>query len=405
MTMSGMIVGTPDYMSPEQAQGKEVDARSDIFSAAGVFYFMLTGRRPFEAPGLPGVLHKVVREDPLPIREHEAPSALAEMIAKGVHKDPGSRYQRCGDMAADIVRFKRQFDKDTRKLIASARERFDRVNELVSADRNLRGVLEMPPSDALATVVHTVHERYPFFASGDRDFAGSVQLHRSRVTAILEDLDNVLTSLTSGVDALRGSLVCVEAGEVARRNGDSQAALRYLDRAFTLLPDPSARVAACLASARQAVGDTILLEPRREQMPGSAEEAEEISAQREYEAAQVLEDARKQLAARNYDRAAWLAENALLLCPGYPPAQQVLVEARTSLAGGAFADPDDTVQFSNQNSMNADPAATVVITPIGTRRVPASTETWTSKLRRRLHMVPKDTASRPSHKARSIGSR
>src|SRR5258708_4812828 len=64
MTASGMIMGTPDYMSPEQAQGKEVDTRSDIFSAAGVFYFMLTGRRPFEAAELPVVLQKVVREDP-----------------------------------------------------------------------------------------------------------------------------------------------------------------------------------------------------------------------------------------------------------------------------------------------------------------------------------------------------
>ena len=110
MTASGLIMGTPDYMSPEQAQGKEVDARSDVFSAAGVFYFMLTGRRPFEAPELPVVLQKVVREDPLPIRAHEAPPVLAQVIDKALQKDPNQRYQRCGDMAADLIRLKRSFE-------------------------------------------------------------------------------------------------------------------------------------------------------------------------------------------------------------------------------------------------------------------------------------------------------
>src|SRR5262249_27800718 len=50
LTKSGFLVGTPEYMSPEQAQGKTVDARSDVFSAAGVFYFILTGRGPFSSP-------------------------------------------------------------------------------------------------------------------------------------------------------------------------------------------------------------------------------------------------------------------------------------------------------------------------------------------------------------------
>ncbi len=91
MTMSGLIMGTPDYMSPEQACGREVDQRSDIFSAGGVFYFMLTGRKPFAAPDLPAVLMKVQNEDPLPIRETETPTALAGAVMKALGKSPDAR--------------------------------------------------------------------------------------------------------------------------------------------------------------------------------------------------------------------------------------------------------------------------------------------------------------------------
>src|SRR6185503_3502387 len=76
MTASGLIVGTPDYMSPEQARGPDVDQRSDIFSAGAVFYLMLTGRKPFAGPDPISVLAKVQAESPLPIRDSESPAPL-----------------------------------------------------------------------------------------------------------------------------------------------------------------------------------------------------------------------------------------------------------------------------------------------------------------------------------------
>jgi Serine/threonine protein kinase len=64
MTAAGFIVGTPDYMSPEQARGENIDGRSDIFSLGGVFYFMLTGRKPFPATELPGLFGQIQNDDP-----------------------------------------------------------------------------------------------------------------------------------------------------------------------------------------------------------------------------------------------------------------------------------------------------------------------------------------------------
>src|SRR4051812_9410619 len=96
MTASGFIVGTPDFMSPEQARGKEIDHRSDIFSTGAVFYYMLSGRKPFAAADLPAVLHKVEAEDPVALTELEAPAGLWRIVSKALAKSGPPRYQGLG---------------------------------------------------------------------------------------------------------------------------------------------------------------------------------------------------------------------------------------------------------------------------------------------------------------------
>jgi eukaryotic-like serine/threonine-protein kinase len=102
MTASGFIIGTPDYMSPEQARGAEVDARSDIFSLGGVFYFMLTGRKPFPASDLPTLFHQIQSDEPPPPIEIDAPVELVEVIMKALAKKREARYQSCQELLADL---------------------------------------------------------------------------------------------------------------------------------------------------------------------------------------------------------------------------------------------------------------------------------------------------------------
>ena len=90
MTAAGFIVGTPDYMSPEQARGADIDGRSDIFSLGGVFYFMLTGRKPFPASDLPTLFHQIQSDDPPPLVADEAPAELAAVIMKALSKKRGN---------------------------------------------------------------------------------------------------------------------------------------------------------------------------------------------------------------------------------------------------------------------------------------------------------------------------
>ena len=106
MTLSGLIVGTPDYMSPEQARAREVDERSDIFSAAAVGYLILSGREPFEAKNLPLALQAILHEMPAPLSASEAPDLLARVVLKALEKSPDARYQSCAEVLADLVRVK-----------------------------------------------------------------------------------------------------------------------------------------------------------------------------------------------------------------------------------------------------------------------------------------------------------
>jgi serine/threonine protein kinase len=99
LTMSGTILGTPNYMSPEQVQGKQVDARSDFFSLTVVLYEMITNEKPFAAESITSVIYKVVHEDPVPPRRlnPSLPNILDAFVRKGLAKNPDSRFQSGAD--------------------------------------------------------------------------------------------------------------------------------------------------------------------------------------------------------------------------------------------------------------------------------------------------------------------
>ncbi|HEV2751528.1 MAG TPA: serine/threonine-protein kinase [Gemmatimonadales bacterium] len=98
---SGVVVGTARYMSPEQACGEPVDARSDLYSLGATFFYALTGRAPFEAATVPAILTKQVTQPPPPLQtvRPEVPAKVANVIDRCLQKEPGSRYQTGDDLA------------------------------------------------------------------------------------------------------------------------------------------------------------------------------------------------------------------------------------------------------------------------------------------------------------------
>jgi len=106
LTANGAVLGSPGYMSPEQAEGRRVDQRSDIFSAAAVGYLILSGRDPFDAKPLPLALQAVLTKPPAPLSVSEAPAPLARVLLAALEKSPDARYQTCADILADLRRVK-----------------------------------------------------------------------------------------------------------------------------------------------------------------------------------------------------------------------------------------------------------------------------------------------------------
>lgn len=105
ITREGLIVGTPEYMSPEQASGTAIDGRSDLFSLGSVAYYLLTGAEAFHRANPMKTLMAVVNEEPKPIREfnRDAPSDLVAVIARCLSKQPENRYPNAGELELALL--------------------------------------------------------------------------------------------------------------------------------------------------------------------------------------------------------------------------------------------------------------------------------------------------------------
>jgi serine/threonine protein kinase len=104
LTQEGQLLGTPNYMAPEQIQGKEVDHRADLFSLGVVLYEMLTRHKPFQGENLTVVSHRIVYDPFTPPREYarELPLGVEQILNRALDKDPARRFQRARDLVEDL---------------------------------------------------------------------------------------------------------------------------------------------------------------------------------------------------------------------------------------------------------------------------------------------------------------
>jgi serine/threonine protein kinase len=191
LTASGFLVGTPEFMSPEQPQGRPVDARSDVYSAASVFYFILSGRSPFGARDLLKMLDAILYETPPPLTAEESPEPLTRVIMKGLAKAPNDRYQQCAEMMADLNRVRRTIQGTAQRVILAARERYRDILNVIDERRALGRAMGIPDIEARCEAdAARLRARFPGFAPGGGP-PGAVpaeRLDRSVAQAALEAL-------------------------------------------------------------------------------------------------------------------------------------------------------------------------------------------------------------------------
>ena len=114
LTLANQIIGTAAYMAPEQATGRPIDARTDLYAAGVVLYELVTGRVPFDSDTPMAVLTKHVYEVPPPARtlNPDLPLAVDQVLQKALQKDPSARFQTAAEMAAELSRIAIDLDHD-----------------------------------------------------------------------------------------------------------------------------------------------------------------------------------------------------------------------------------------------------------------------------------------------------
>lgn len=204
LTASGFLVGTPEYMAPEQPQGKTVDARSDVYSAASVFYFMLTGRSPFGSRDLMRMLDAILNETPPPLTEEEAPEPLRRVLTKALSKAPEHRPQHCGELLEDLNRARRSHHAATYRVIQAALERYRQTMAAIEEHRALGRSLGRPDVEAgCEESVRRLHARFPSFARAADGSALLEPMDRAAARASLEVLQTRHQAELAAVAALR----------------------------------------------------------------------------------------------------------------------------------------------------------------------------------------------------------
>jgi serine/threonine protein kinase len=162
LTQEGQLLGTPNYMSPEQILGRDIDARADIFSLGVVLYEMLTRHKPFQGENLTVVSHRIVYDHFTPPREYvdDLPPGTEAILNKALEKDPVRRYQRARDLAGDLQRVLAEVSprdplNETQSLSATAALPAERLAALIQSQPTL--VVSEGPGGPTGTYVPGAH--------------------------------------------------------------------------------------------------------------------------------------------------------------------------------------------------------------------------------------------------------
>ncbi len=164
LTKTGTTLGTLQYMSPEQVEGKELDRRSDIFSFGVILYEMISGRPPFKGDNEAAVIHAIINDTPEPLARYKAdvPDGIERIISKALAKDREERYQDTDDLLADLRRERR---------ISESREAIPLTGEIRErpAKKRLVRLIALAAVISIAAIIYFVFEPFRVEVGPERE--------------------------------------------------------------------------------------------------------------------------------------------------------------------------------------------------------------------------------------------
>jgi eukaryotic-like serine/threonine-protein kinase len=178
-TDPGTMMGTAAYMSPEQARGQKVDARTDIFSLGVVVYEMIAGRTPFEGETASHVIVSILEKEPAPLTRTspEAPSELERIVTKALAKHKDERYQTVKDLLIDLKRLKQRRDVDAEIERSISPDTISRLAVGTSSGLDAFGTA-MPPAVSTGNVAAHTTSSAEYLVTG-------IKQHKKGVLAAL----------------------------------------------------------------------------------------------------------------------------------------------------------------------------------------------------------------------------
>jgi len=173
MTQTGMVLGTPSYLSPELLQGAKVTTRADMWAVGVILYEVLSGRRPFEAKTIGSIIHKIIHEPlpPLDARKLGLPEALVAVVVRALDREPERRFSNLGEMAAALLGAIGATPPPETPLDPAVRQRGYELNfaeaRRLLAGEDLSGALEAarraqslePTRTGIVTLIKVIEER------------------------------------------------------------------------------------------------------------------------------------------------------------------------------------------------------------------------------------------------------
>lgn len=292
-TKSGLVVGTPSYMAPEQVRGERADRRSDIYSCAATFYELLTQQKPYTSESLHGLFYKILEMEPDPVDKLNPllPRELAEAVARAMAKDPGDRFESAERFRQSLIEVEALLRERRMEMRAEVRRTLPQLEATVERYRDLcrtLGVVDRADAQDAETLLAELG-----VAGLDDD--ATIQLDTAldflTLAATLERAKRDTVALTALIQGLHDANELLQKAKEAEEKGALDECLRFAREALDRAPQhPAAEELASRVGAelsRRAAEEA----ERRQKISLLLEEAERLFHGGDFESCRSRVDA------------------------------------------------------------------------------------------------------------------